>query len=103
MVNSFLAIVGFDSTECEEDYLAVKLGRGARVQPLGEDLWEACGDYGIAAGLDLVRNNRVVGCSRQNLNVLPLLHNKRTLGSPEPWWSPGAAPSVRGHLQHPSR
>ena len=28
MVNSFLAIVGFDSTECEEDYLAVKLGAG---------------------------------------------------------------------------
>ena len=77
--------------------------RGARAQPLGEDLWEACGDFGIAAGLDLVRNNRVVGCSRQNLNVLPLLHNKRTLGSPEPWWSPGASPSVRGYLQHPSR
>jgi hypothetical protein len=59
--------------------------------------------FGSAAGLDLVRNNRVVGCSRQNLNLLPLLHNKRTLGPPEPWWSPGAAPSVRGYLQHPSR
>ena len=46
MVNSFLAIVALESTECEEDYLAVKLGAGgARTQPLGEDLGEACGDY----------------------------------------------------------